>query len=95
MIASFTGVEKKVSNPIMPLSLWKLENFAALWVGGFVMYGGYQTSLYYITLICQEVNKLSAVETALRFLPMGATGFLLQPGNVESAAVVQCQVDAR
>lgn len=80
MIAAFTWVEKKVSNPIMPLSLWKLENFAALWIGGFVMYGGYQTSLYYITLICQEVNKLSAGETALRFLPMGATGFCFSLG---------------
>ena len=76
MIVGFTYVEKKVSNPIMPLSLWKLENFAALWIGGFVMYGGYQTSIYYVTLIAQEVNKLSAGQTALRFLPMGCTGFI-------------------
>ncbi|KAF6805117.1 MFS transporter [Colletotrichum musicola] len=75
MIVAFAYVEKKVANPIMPLSLWKLENFAALWIGGFVMYGGYQTTIYYTTLIAQEVNKLSAGETALRFLPMGATGF--------------------
>ncbi|GKT61912.1 MFS transporter [Colletotrichum tofieldiae] len=77
LIVAFTYVEKKVSNPIMPLSLWKLQNFAALWIGGFVMYGGYQTTVYYTTLIAQEVNKLSAGETALRFLPMGATGFIL------------------
>ncbi|KAF3769332.1 major facilitator superfamily MFS-1 [Cryphonectria parasitica EP155] len=76
MIVVFAWVEKKVPNPIMPLSLWKLENFAALWVGGFVMYGGYQTAIYYTTLICQEVNGLSAGETAVRFLPMGATGFI-------------------
>lgn len=76
MIVGFTWVEKKVPNPIMPLSLWKLENFAALWACAFVMYGGYQTAIYYTTLICQEVNKLSAGETAVRFLPMGATGFI-------------------
>lgn len=35
LIVLFTYVEKKVSNPIMPLSLWKLDNFAALWIGGF------------------------------------------------------------
>jgi MFS family permease len=35
MIAVFAYVEKKVANPIMPLSLWKLPNFAALWAGGF------------------------------------------------------------
>ncbi|KAK1507589.1 major facilitator superfamily transporter [Colletotrichum tamarilloi] len=76
MIVAFTYVEKKVANPIMPLSLWKLENFAALWIGGFVSYGGYQTTIYYTTLIAQEVNQLSAGQTALRFLPMGATGFI-------------------
>lgn len=80
MIVGFAWVEKKVANPIMPLSLWKLDNFAALWLGGFVMYGGYQTAIYYTTLMCQEINKLSAGETALRFLPMGATGFVFSLG---------------
>lgn len=80
MIVAFTWVEKKVSNPIMPLSLWKLDNFAALWVSGFVMYAGYQTAIYYTTLMCQEINKLSAGQTAIRFLPMGATGFIFSLG---------------
>jgi len=75
LIASFAWVEKKVSNPIMPLSLWKLKNFAALWISGFMMYGSYQTIVYYTTLIAQEVQHLSASQTAIRFLPMGATGF--------------------
>lgn len=80
MIAAFTYVEKKVPNPIMPLSLWKLENFAALWIGGFVMYGGYQTTIYFVTLMAQEINHLSAGQTALRFLPMGCTGFVFSLG---------------
>ncbi|KAL1644489.1 hypothetical protein SLS58_004403 [Diplodia intermedia] len=80
MLVAFAFVEKKVPNPIMPLSLWKLENFAALWIGGFVMYGGYQTIVYYTTLIAQEVMHLSAGQTALRFLPMGATGFTCSLG---------------
>ena len=76
LLGFFVFMEKRVSNPIMPLSLWKLKNFAALWVSGFVMYGGYQTVIYYCTLIAQEVEKLSASQTAIRFLPMGATGFI-------------------
>ncbi|KAM0548048.1 hypothetical protein ACHAPJ_010106 [Fusarium lateritium] len=76
MIALFAYVEKKVPNPVMPLSLWKLENFAALWISGFVSYGGYQTIIYYTTLVAQEINELSAGQTAIRFLPMGATGFV-------------------
>ena len=35
------------------------------------MYGGYQTTVYYITLIAQEINKLSLSATAIRIIPMG------------------------
>ncbi|KAL1387439.1 major facilitator superfamily transporter [Phyllosticta capitalensis] len=92
MLGVFTWVEKKVSNPIMPLSLWKLQNFGALWVGGFVMYGSYQVVVYYITLIAQEVDKLSAGQTALRFLPMGATGFIFSLSM--SRVVEKCNTKA-
>jgi predicted MFS family arabinose efflux permease len=71
----FTWVETKVSNPIMPLSLWKLKNFAALWIAGFVVYGGYQTFIYYTALIAQEVEHLGASATTIRYLPIGLTGF--------------------
>lgn len=91
MLGVFTYVEKKVRNPIMPMSLWKIKNFAPLWITGFgkcythalkalltfpVVYGAYQTVIYYVVLQAQEVAKLSAGATALRFLPMGAAGFL-------------------
>ncbi|KAA8575070.1 hypothetical protein MFRU_002g03150 [Monilinia fructicola] len=76
VLGIFVYVEKRASHPIMPLSLWKIQNFAALWISGFVCYGGYQTVLYYIVLIAQEVNRLSPGTTALYFLPMGATGFI-------------------
>ncbi|KAI4722620.1 hypothetical protein E4T48_01211 [Aureobasidium sp. EXF-10727] len=75
MICIFAYVEKKVSNPIMPLSLWKIPNFAPLWIAGFVLYGSYQTVIYYVVLQAQEIAHLSAGATALRFLPMGAAGF--------------------
>ncbi|RDW74840.1 MFS multidrug transporter-like protein [Coleophoma cylindrospora] len=80
LLGLFTWVEKKVQNPIMPLSLWKIPNFAALWVSGFVTYGSYQIVIYYTVLIAQEVNGLSAGQTALRFLPMGAMGFACSLG---------------
>ncbi|TGO56759.1 hypothetical protein BOTNAR_0216g00140 [Botryotinia narcissicola] len=76
VLGIFVYVEKRASHPIMPLSLWKIQNFAALWISGFVCYGGYQTVLYYIVLIAQEINRLSPGTTALYFLPMGATGFI-------------------
>ena len=38
LLCIFTWVEKKVPHPIMPLSLWKIPNFAALWIAGFGMF---------------------------------------------------------
>ncbi|TVY89701.1 Drug resistance protein, partial [Lachnellula willkommii] len=80
LLFAFTWVEKKVRNPIMPLSLWKIQNFAGLWITGFVTYGSYQIVIYYMVLVAQEINQFSAGQTALRFLPMGATGFAFSLG---------------
>lgn len=118
LLVAFTWVERKVSHPIMPLSLWKIPNFAALWISGFgkcftlnidgvltgkVTYGSYQIVIYYTVLIAQEVNELSAGQTALRFLPMGATGFIFSIGmgkvlerfntkNILLVGMVMCMV---
>ncbi|KAI9930774.1 hypothetical protein ASPWEDRAFT_107167 [Aspergillus wentii DTO 134E9] len=77
LLVIFTFLEKYISNPIMPLSLWKIRNFAGLWIAGFTVYGSYQTVIYYIVLMAQQVDNLSAGQTALRFLPMGACGFIV------------------
>lgn len=37
LLVIFTLLEKHVKNPIMPLSLWKISNFAGLWIAGFSM----------------------------------------------------------
>lgn len=35
LLVSFTLLENYISNPLMPLSLWKIRNFAGLWIAGF------------------------------------------------------------
>ncbi|KAJ5599378.1 permease of the major facilitator superfamily [Penicillium hetheringtonii] len=81
LLVSFTVLEKYVSNPLMPLSLWKIRNFAGLWIAGFTCYGSYQNVIYYIVLMAQKVDGLSAGDTAIRFLPMGAIGFVASMGT--------------
>ncbi|KAJ5212485.1 permease of the major facilitator superfamily [Penicillium cinerascens] len=81
LLVAFVLLEKYISNPLMPLSLWKLPNFAGLWIAGFTCYGSYQNVIYYIVLIAQQVDGLSAGETALRFLPMGVIGFIASMGT--------------
>ncbi|PWY96658.1 MFS general substrate transporter [Aspergillus sclerotioniger CBS 115572] len=81
LLVAFTLWEKYISYPLMPLGLWKLPNFAGLWIAGFTCYGSYQNVIYYIVLMAQEVDKLSAGQTAIRFLPMGAIGFIASMGT--------------
>lgn len=76
MLAAFAYAEKKVKNPVMPLYLWKTPNFAATWVAGFFMYCWWQTVVMYLVLVAQEVNHLSGLQTAIRFVPMGVFGFI-------------------
>lgn len=35
LLVGFVLFEKFISNPLMPLSLWKIHNFAGLWIAGF------------------------------------------------------------
>lgn len=35
LLIAFVVLQKFISYPIMPLSLWKLPNFAGLWIAGF------------------------------------------------------------
>lgn len=44
-------------------------------------YGSYQNVIYYIVLTAQQVDELSAGDTALRFLPMGFIGFIVSLGT--------------
>ncbi|KAF7591891.1 hypothetical protein BBP40_000938 [Aspergillus hancockii] len=81
LLAVFTLLEWYISYPIMPLSLWKIPNFAGLWVAGFTCYGSYQNVIYYIVLMAQQVDNLPAGDTALRFLPMGVIGFIASMGT--------------
>ncbi|KAI9041458.1 permease of the major facilitator superfamily [Aspergillus affinis] len=81
MLVGFVLLEKYISYPIMPLSLWKIRNFAGLWIAGFTCYGSYQNVIYYIVLMAQQVDNLSSGDTALRFLPMGVIGFIASMGT--------------
>ncbi|KAF3392977.1 hypothetical protein DPV78_010154 [Talaromyces pinophilus] len=79
--------EKTISNPIMPLSLWKIHNFASLWVCRFAVNGSYQTVLYYTVLMSQQVDNPSPLDTAIRFIPSRVLGFVVSlatTGAIES-----------
>lgn len=76
MLVAFTYAEKKVNNPLMPLMLWRAPNFGVSWVCGLLLYCWWQSVVYYMVLIAQNVHHLSAIQTALRFMVSGFSSFL-------------------
>lgn len=50
MLVGFVLLEKYISNPLMPLSLWKIRNFAGLWVAGFSKLSLHSTKFFYVDL---------------------------------------------
>ncbi|THU88061.1 MFS general substrate transporter [Dendrothele bispora CBS 962.96] len=77
ILMGFTFTERKVTNPIMPIHLWKLPSFAGVWIAAFLLYCWWASVVFYLTLICQEVLFLSSLTTGLYMIPIGATGFVL------------------
>jgi hypothetical protein len=39
VLGGFAWTEQRVQNPIMPMHLWRLPGFGAIWIAGFFAYG--------------------------------------------------------
>jgi hypothetical protein len=46
VLAGFVWNEKKVQNPVMPMHLWRMPGFAAIWIAGFLLYGWWACMVY-------------------------------------------------
>jgi MFS family permease len=46
VLAGFVWNEKKVQNPIMPMHLWRLPGFGAIWIAGFLVYCWWASMVY-------------------------------------------------
>ncbi|KAJ3152751.1 hypothetical protein HDU86_005509 [Geranomyces michiganensis] len=77
LMAAFVFWETKVPQPLMPMSIWKLPNFAAAFVIAACLVGFFQGYLYFITLTFNQVMNYSAIESAVRYLPLGIVASIM------------------
>ncbi|KAL1914456.1 uncharacterized protein VTP21DRAFT_8839 [Calcarisporiella thermophila] len=68
--------EWKISNPLMPLKVWKIRNFAPIFITAALIYGYWQGYMYFATLILQVILRYTPMQTALAFLPLGICGLI-------------------
>jgi MFS family permease len=73
----WVGRQERLGRPaIIPNSLWKNRVFTCICIGVFITWGVFNTIESFQTLFYQDVQKISAIQTSLRFLPAPFAGAL-------------------
>ncbi|OAG14916.1 MFS general substrate transporter [Alternaria alternata] len=73
----WVGRQERLGRPaIIPNSLWRNRIFSIICIGVFITWGTFNAVESYHTLFFQNVQKLSAIQTSIRFLPGPVAGAL-------------------
>ncbi|KAI9799204.1 MAG: hypothetical protein M1825_004847 [Sarcosagium campestre] len=71
----WVGRQEKAGRPaVIPNSLWRNRVFSYICLMVFINWGAFNAVTFFITLFFQEVQRVSALQTSLRFLPMVVSG---------------------
>jgi hypothetical protein len=71
----WVGRQERLGRPaIVPNSLWRNRVFSVICLGVFITWGVFNAIETYLTLFFQDVQKISAIQTSIRFLPAPIAG---------------------
>lgn len=76
-LITFIFFEKKNSQPMLPLSLFKVRNFSVGNLATLAIYAGLSLSIFIITVFVQQVGHYSAFEAGLSIIPITLLMFFL------------------
>ena len=77
LLAAFLVHERRTSDPMLPLGLFKRRNFAVGNVETFAMYGGLGVTFFFLVLFLQQVAGYDALKAGLALLPSTLVMFAL------------------
>lgn len=78
-LIAFVVYENKITNGMLPLSLFKVRNFTAGNLATITIYGGLSIATFLIVIFLQQVSGYSALEAGLTLLPVTLIMFVLSP----------------
>jgi EmrB/QacA subfamily drug resistance transporter len=90
LILAFVGWERRVKDPLVPFSIFRLQTLTAANVVGFVLGTALFSMFLILTLYMQQVLGLSPLETGVGYLAVAGTAILW--ANVAAAAVTRVGV---
>jgi EmrB/QacA subfamily drug resistance transporter len=79
LLAAFVAIERRVSEPMLPLGLFKRRSFTGVQLAAFAVSGSLFALFLYLTLYLQNYLELSPLEAGLRYLPITLASFLVAP----------------
>ncbi len=75
----FVRYEKHISNPMIPLILFKTRNFNVGNIATIAIYAGLSIATFLITIFVQQVGGYSAIQAGMALLPVTIIMFILSP----------------
>jgi EmrB/QacA subfamily drug resistance transporter len=70
LLALFIGNERRHSNPLVPLSIFRIRGLAAADVTQIIAMAGFYSMFFFITLYMQNILRFSPTKAGLAYLPV-------------------------
>lgn len=75
-LAVFLTLQARVRDPLMPLRVWAVPNFAPVMAIAFCLYAAWTGVIFFLALTLQNVLGYGPTEAALALLPIAIGGFI-------------------
>jgi EmrB/QacA subfamily drug resistance transporter len=79
LLAAFIAIEHRVSQPMLPLGLFRMPAFAGVQLAPFAISCSMLAQFLYLTLYLQNYLGHTPFETGLRYLPITVAAFVVAP----------------
>jgi EmrB/QacA subfamily drug resistance transporter len=79
LLAAFLAIERRVTEPMLPLGLFRLPAFTGVQLAAFAVSGSMFALFLYLTLYLQSYLGYSPLEAGVRYLPLTVASFLAAP----------------
>jgi EmrB/QacA subfamily drug resistance transporter len=85
-MGAFAYIEKRSMSPMLPLHVFRIQQFTAANAVTFVVYGALGGALFLLPVMLQEVDHYTALDSGLALLPLTAIMLVLSPQSGRLAA---------
>jgi EmrB/QacA subfamily drug resistance transporter len=92
LFAAFLAVERRVSEPMLPLGLFRRPAFTGVQLAAFAVSGSMFALFLYLSLYLQNYLGLSPFDAGLRYLPLTVASFFAAPVAIALLSRVRARV---